>query len=139
MKSAFLGALLLVGAATLGAQAQTKLPPRRGGVQPRAKAAAPVGVTMKDGFLMKEGKVMMTRDAHTEPLTAEMALVNGTKINADGTVTMADGTSTLLKEGDYMSLTGRLTTRVMKAEQDSLLQVAKQGGKGKVKMKKKGK
>lgn len=128
--------LLLMGAATLSAAAQTKLPPRRP-VQPRAKAAAPVGVTMKDGFMMKEGKVMVTRDAHTEPLTAEMALVNGTKITADGTVTMNNGTTTTLQEGDYMSLTGRLTTKAMKAEQDSLMQLSKNGGK--VKMKKKGK
>ncbi|UPL48961.1 DUF6799 domain-containing protein [Hymenobacter sublimis] len=129
-----LATLLLAAAATLSAQAQTKLPPRRP-VQPRAKAAAPVGLTMKDGFLMKGGKVMMTRDAHTEALTSETALVNGTKVRADGTVTLADGTTAMLKEGDYMSLTGRMTTKAMRAEQDSLLQLAKNGGK--VKMKKK--
>ncbi|MBX0291746.1 hypothetical protein K3G63_14945 [Hymenobacter sp. HSC-4F20] len=129
-----LAGLLLTAAATLSAHAQTKLPPRRP-VQPRPKAAAPQGVTLKDGFMMKDGKVMVTRDAHTEPLTAETALVNGTKINADGTVTMANGTTTMLKEGDYMSLTGRMTTKAMKAEQDSLMQLSKNGGK--VKMKKK--
>ncbi|WP_426489889.1 DUF6799 domain-containing protein [Hymenobacter sp. 102] len=128
-------ALLLTSLATLSAEAQTKLPPRRP-VQPRPKAAAPVGVTMKDGFLMKDGKVMVTRDAHTEPLTTETSVVNGTKINASGLVTMPNGTTTTLKEGDYMSLTGRLTTMAMKAEQDSLMQLAK-NGKGKVKMKKK--
>ncbi|RPD49400.1 hypothetical protein DNI29_00945 [Hymenobacter sediminis] len=131
-----LAALLFSGAATLSAEAQTKLPPRRP-VQPRAKAAAPAGVTMKDGFVVKEGKVMVTRDAHTEPLTTETALVNGTKIMADGTVTMANGTTTTLQEGDYMSLTGRLTTKAMKAEQDSLMQLSKNGGKMKMKAKKK--
>ncbi|MDU0370617.1 DUF6799 domain-containing protein [Hymenobacter endophyticus] len=129
------GALLFVSLTTLTAEAQTKLPPRRP-VQPRPKAAAPVGVTMKDGFMMKEGKVMVTRDAHTEALGAETSVVNGTKINPTGTVTMPDGTTAVLKEGDYMSLTGRLTTMAMKAEQDSLMQLAK-NGKGKVKMKKK--
>lgn len=131
---AFLFFLLLAGVTTHSAQAQTKLPPRKP-AQPRPRAAAPVGLTLKDGFVMKEGKVMMTRDAHTEALTSETALVNGTKIGADGTVTMANGTTTTLKEGDYMSLTGRLTTRAMKAEQDSLLQLSRNGGK--VKMKKK--
>lgn len=134
LSSALLASLLLAGGTLLSAQAQTKLPPRKP-AQPRARAAAPVGVTLKDGFVMKEGKVMMTRDAHTEALTAETALVNGTKIGADGTVTMANGTTMMLKEGDYMSLTGRLTTKAMKAEQDSLLQLSKNGGK--VKMKKK--
>ncbi|GAB3299178.1 DUF6799 domain-containing protein [Hymenobacter tenuis] len=133
--SSLLATLLLLGATTLCAQAQTKVAPRRA-VQPKAKVV-PVGITMKDGFMMKEGKVMMTRDAHTETLTSETALLNGTKINADGTVTMTDGTTAMLKEGDYMSLTGRLTTKAMKAEQDSLLQVARDGGKSKAKMKKK--
>lgn len=125
----------VLGAATLNAQAQTKMPPRKP-VQPRQKVVIK-GETMKDGFMMKEGKVMMTRDAHTDALTSETTLVNGTKVKADGTVTMADGTTTMLKEGDYMSLTGRMTTAAYKAQQDSLLQVAKDGGKGKVKMKKK--
>ncbi|MET4109086.1 DUF6799 domain-containing protein [Hymenobacter sp. UYP22] len=129
------GALLFVSLTTLTAEAQTKLPPRRP-VQPRPKAATPVGVTMKDGFMMKEGKVIVTRDAHTEALGAETSVVNGTKITPSGTVTMPDGTTAVLKEGDYMSLTGRLTTMAMKAEQDSLMQLAK-NGKGKVKIKKK--
>ncbi|UYZ62421.1 DUF6799 domain-containing protein [Hymenobacter weizhouensis] len=128
-----LAAALLLCAAAFTTQAQTKLPPRKP-VAPRQKVVIK-GETMKDGFLMKEGKVMMTRDAHTSPLTAETSLVNGTKIGADGTVTMADGTSVMLKEGDYVSLTGRLTTMAMKAEQDSLAQLARQGGKGKSKMK----
>lgn len=128
-------ALLLVGAASLTAEAQTKVAPRKA-VQPRPRAAAPKGETMKDGFLMKDGKVMVTRDAHTEVLASETALVNGTKVNGNGTVTLADGTTATLKEGDYVSLTGRMTTMAMKAEQDSLMQLAK-NGKGKVKMKKK--
>ncbi|RSK43719.1 DUF6799 domain-containing protein [Hymenobacter rigui] len=128
-------ALLLTGLATLTAEAQTTAPPRRS-VQPRPRAAAPVGMTMKDGFVVKDGKVMVTRDAHTETLATETSVVNGTKISPAGVVTMPDGTSTTLKEGDYMSLTGRLTTMAMKAEQDSLMALAK-NGKGKMKMKKK--
>ncbi|RSK31227.1 DUF6799 domain-containing protein [Hymenobacter metallilatus] len=128
-------ALLLTGLASLSAEAQTKMPPRRP-AQPRPRAAAPIGLTMKDGFLVKDGKVMVTRDAHTEILATETSVVNGTKISPAGVVTMPDGTTTTLKEGDYMSLTGRLTTMAMKAEQDSLMQLAK-NGKGKVKMKKK--
>ena len=51
----------------------------------------------------------------------------------DGTVMMADGTTVRLQEGDYMSLTGRMTTRAMKAEQDSLQQVQLMKAKGKKK------
>ncbi|MBT9392933.1 hypothetical protein KLP40_07150 [Hymenobacter sp. NST-14] len=126
VRSTLMATLLLVAASALQAQAQTKAPARRGGVQPKARMVAK-GVTMKDGYLMKEGKVLETRDAHTGNLSTDVTLVNGTKVAADGTVTMADGTTTTLQEGDYMSLTGRLTTRAMKMEQDSLrnLQVEK--------------
>lgn len=114
--------LLLVGAIAFQAEAQTKVPPRRGSIQPKARVVSQ-GETMKDGFLMKDGKLLQTINAHTESLSQESALVNGTKVQPDGNVTMADGSSVRLQEGDYMSPTGRLTTRAMKAEQDSLQQV----------------
>ncbi|TGE09442.1 DUF6799 domain-containing protein [Hymenobacter fodinae] len=134
--------IILAGAAVLCAislrtQAQTSMPPRKA-VQPKQKVVIK-GATMKDGFLMKDGKVMMTRDAHTDALTSETTLVNGTKIGADGTVTMSDGTTTKLQEGDYVSLTGRLTSASFKAQQDSIMQAKMAGGKGKMKTKKKGK
>jgi hypothetical protein len=132
---AILAMAALLGAGTLSAEAQTQMPARKP-VQPRQKTVIK-GETMKDGFLMKDGKVMMTRDAHTDALTTESTLVNGTKVKADGSVTLADGTTTMLKEGDYMSLTGRMTTAAFKAQQDSLMQAAKDGGKGKMKSKKK--
>lgn len=128
---------LALVAGSLAAQAQTKLPPRKP-VQPRAKVVAK-GATLKDGVTMKEGKVLMTQQGLTNPITQETSLVNGTKIQPDGTVTMTNGTTVMMKEGDYMSLTGRLTTMAMRAEQDSLMQLAKDGGKGKMKVKKKGK
>ena len=123
-------ALLLAG--TVAAQAQTKTPPARRSAQPKARIVSN-GATMKDGFLMKDGKVLETRNAHTGAITAESALVNGTKVQPDGTIMMADGTTVRLQEGDYMSLTGRMTTRAMKAEQDSLMQVQVMKAKGKKK------
>ncbi|MBT2557033.1 hypothetical protein J7E24_04495 [Hymenobacter sp. ISL-91] len=128
---ATLAAVMLL-AGTLAAQAQTKTPPARRSVQPKARVVSN-GATMKDGFLMKDGKVLETRNAHTGAITAESALVNGTKVQPDGTVMMADGTTVRLQEGDYMSLTGRMTTRAMKAEQDSLQQVQVMKAKGKKK------
>lgn len=127
----------MLSAASLSTQAQTTMPARKG-VQPKQKVVIK-GATMKDGFLMKDGKVMMTRDAHTSELTSETTLVNGTKVGADGAVTMADGTTTKLQEGDYVSLTGRLTSASYKAQQDSIMQAKMAGGKGKMKAKKKGK
>ncbi|MBC6991878.1 MULTISPECIES: DUF6799 domain-containing protein [Hymenobacter] len=133
----FLPIALLVSLSALAAQAQTKLPPRKP-VAPRGRVA-PTGITLKDGAMMKEGKVMMTQNGHTDPLSQDVTLVNGTKIAVNGTVTAPDGTTTMLKEGDYVSLTGRVTSASMKAQQDSLMMAAKDGGKDKTKMKRKNK
>ena len=127
-------ALALAGAG-LTAQAQTKLPPRKP-VAPRQKVVIKEGAaTLKDGLVMKEGKVLYTQQGQTNPVMTPVTLVNGTKIMADGSVTMADGTTAMLKEGDMLSLSGRMTTMAMKAEQDSLALMAKYGTKGKLKMK----
>jgi hypothetical protein len=130
---------LLLATGSFVAQAQTKLPPRKP-VQPRGRVVLKDGAT-RDGAVMKDGKVILTQQGLTNPVLQETALINGTKIKPDGTLTMTDGTTTQMKEGDYMSLTGRLTTAAMKAEQDSLMKAAMMDpkSKGKVKMKKKGK
>ncbi|GAA3938701.1 hypothetical protein GCM10022406_23610 [Hymenobacter algoricola] len=125
--------MLLVAGASLTVQAQTKMPPRKP-VAPRQKVVIK-GETMKDGAIMKEGKVFFTQQGQTSPVTQPVSLVNGTKIMADGSLTMADGTTAMLREGDVLSLSGRLTTMAMKAEQDSLALMAKYGKKGKLKMK----
>lgn len=125
---------LLLGLSSIAAQAQTKVPPRKP-VQPKARVAS-TGASIKDGVTMKEGKVLMTQSGITNPVTQEAALVNGTKIKPDGTVTMADGTATTLKEGDYLSLSGRLTTAAAKAQQDSLIQATRDNSKSKSKKKK---
>jgi hypothetical protein len=128
-------ALLALAGASLSAQAQTKLPPRKP-VAPRQKVVIK-GETMKDGLIMKEGKVFFTQQGQTNTVTTPVTLVNGTKIMADGAVTMADGTTAMLREGDVMSLSGRMTTKAMKAEQDSLTLLAKYGKKSKLKVKNK--
>ncbi|MBC6699929.1 DUF6799 domain-containing protein [Hymenobacter puniceus] len=129
--------VLLLAMGSFVAQAQTKLPPRKP-VQPRGRVVMKDGAT-RDGAVMKDGKVILTQQGLTNPVLQETSLINGTKIRPDGTLTLADGTTTQMKEGDYMSLTGRLTTAVMKAEQDSLMKAAlADPKKGKTKIKKKG-
>lgn len=119
----------------VAAQAQTKVAPRRA-VAPKQKVVVREGVTLKDGIVMQEGKVLVTQQGHTTPLADATTLTNGTKIMADGTVTKPDGSTVTLREGDMMSLSGRVTTKAMKAEQDSLMMMAK-NGKGKMKVKRK--
>lgn len=131
----FFATLLTLGLLTAGlsAEAQTKVPPRRPATPPARPVMKNAGV--KDGFLMQAGKVMHTQHGHTAPVSALTALPNGTKVQADGVVILADGSTVQLQEGDYMSLSGRLTTIRMKAEQDSLMQAAQMGKDGKSKSK----
>lgn len=111
---------LLLTVTGLSAQAQNKLPPRRGGVAPKPRLAIKPGAEMlKDGVLMKDGKIMLTELGHTDPLAADKTLVNGTKISTTGLITARDGTTTQLQEGDEVSLSGRVTTKAVLAEQDS--------------------
>lgn len=119
----------------VAASAQTKTPPRKA-VAPRPKAATPGAATLKDGVMMKEGKVMATQMGRTASLAQEMTLVNGTKITPTGTVTTPTGVSTQLQEGDMVSLSGRITTGAQQAAQDSLLLVRKAELKSKGKKKK---
>ena len=126
--------ILLLTLGCIAAQAQTKVPARKpAALKPRV---ASNGATMKDGVMMKDGKVLLTQQGLTNPLTQDLTLTNGTKVSPTGSVTLASGTTTTLKEGDMMSLSGRITTATMKAEQDSLLMASKEPGKGKVKKKK---
>lgn len=114
-------AALLLSATGLSAQAQNKLPPRAARAVPRPRLAIKPGQEMlKDGVMLKEGKIILTELGHTGPLVADKTLINGTKITTTGLVTTPDGTSTQLQEGDEMSLSGRVSTKSVLAEQDSL-------------------
>ncbi|GGF02015.1 DUF6799 domain-containing protein [Hymenobacter cavernae] len=126
--------ILLLTLGSVAAQAQTKVPARKP-ASPKPRMVSN-GATMKDGVMMKDGKVLLTQQGLTNPLTQDLTLTNGTKVSPVGAVTLANGTTTTLKEGDMMSLSGRITTATMKAEQDSLLTASKEPGKGKAKKKK---
>ncbi|MCC3160734.1 hypothetical protein LJ737_26090 [Hymenobacter sp. 15J16-1T3B] len=131
----FSSTLLTLGLLTLGiaAQAQTRPAPRKAAV-PQRPVMRNAG--MKDGFMMTDGKVMHTENGHTMPVAALTTLPSGVKVQPDGVVIMADGSTTQLQNGDYMSPSGRLLTARMKAEQDSLAKAAVLDPKGKNKKKK---
>ncbi|WP_046243951.1 DUF6799 domain-containing protein [Hymenobacter terrenus] len=105
------------------AHAQGGLPPRRGGIAPKPRAAAATGVGLKDGLTMQKGRVVLTEAGITNPLSADKKLINGTTISTTGLVTATDGTTTQMNEGDMVSLTGRVTTRSSIVEADSLLKI----------------
>jgi len=105
------------------AQAQSSLPARRGGVAPKPRAAAPLGPVVKDGFVMEKGRVILTEQGTTNPLTEDKTLRNGVVVTSAGIVKATDGTTAQMVEGDYVSLTGRLTTHASIVEADSLLKI----------------
>ena len=98
------------------AQAQMARP---GHVAPKPRLNSN-GPSLKDGLTMQKGRIILTELGVTNPLTADKKLLNGTIITPAGVVTGTDGTATQIKEGDHVSLTGRLTTHASIVEADSL-------------------
>ncbi|WP_457065803.1 DUF6799 domain-containing protein [Hymenobacter sp. UYAg731] len=92
-------------------------------MQPKPRAVASAIEGIKDGISMQKGRVVLTELGISNPLTADKKLINGTVITPAGVVTMPDGTATQITEGDYVSLTGRVTTRRAIADADSIAKV----------------
>lgn len=93
-------------------------PPRRGGVAPvRAKTS---GVMAKDGVTLTGGRVMYTELGLTAPITENKKFINGTTVSPTGLITSPGGSTTQLNEGDYASLSGRITTKREMIEADSV-------------------
>ncbi len=65
-----------------------------------------------DMVLMKDGKMMVVRHGEMKPLDMVMTLENGARVAMDGTVTMRDGTSRRLTDGEALTLDGEPTTAV---------------------------
>ena len=109
---------------TVPAAARRVLAPRRA-VAPRRTGAAPVrartsGVMAKDGLTLENGRVLFTELGLTTPIEQDKRLLNGTLITTKGQVTNVEGVTSQLAEGDYLSLTGRLTTKREMVEADSV-------------------
>lgn len=104
-----------------GAQAQSR-PAPHARIAPKARPKAGAAM-LKDGVMMKDGKLIATEMGMTNPVEGDKTLRNGTVITAAGVITGKDGTTTQLKEGDYVSLTGRVETRAEVAAQDSILKL----------------
>lgn len=94
-------------------------PPRRGGAAQPVRAKTN-GVMAKDGVTLTSGRVLYTELGLTAPLTENKKFINGTTVTPTGLITNADGSTTQLNEGDYASLSGRVTTKREMIEADSV-------------------
>jgi hypothetical protein len=111
--------------ATQNPAARRVLAPRRVVAPRRAGAAAPTraktsGVMAKDGLTMQNGRVILTDLGLTAPIEQDKRLLNGTLITTKGQVTNVEGVTSQLNEGDYVSLTGRITSKREMVEADSV-------------------
>jgi hypothetical protein len=101
MKSLTLSLTLLLGllaAETAVAQTATTAPKMPAG----AKEA-----NSSDRFLLQGGQVVLVQGKRPTPLTKNVVLSNGTKINyKSGIVELPGGKITTLKEGDYVRMNG---------------------------------
>jgi hypothetical protein len=78
------------------------------------------GVMAKDGVTLVNGRVMYTELGLTAPITEDKKFINGTTVSPTGLITSASGSTTQLAEGDYASLSGRITTKREMIEADSV-------------------
>ena len=65
-----------------------------------------------DMVLMKDGRMMVVRHGEMKPLDMITTLDNGARVAMDGTVTMPDGTSRRLTDGEALTMDGEPTTAV---------------------------
>ena len=112
--------LLAVLLGSFSVQAQTAKPGR---VAPKPRPTAAKTEGTKDGLSMQKGREVLTELGISNPLTADKKLINGTVITPTGIVTGTDGIAAQMKEGDHVSLTGRITSRTDIMAADSIAKV----------------
>ncbi len=64
----------------------------------------------EDMVMMKSGTMMVVRNGEMSPMDMVMTLSNGTRIAMDGSITMPDGTSRMLMDGEAITMDGEMTT-----------------------------
>ena len=70
-----------------------------------------------EGIMMRNGKVMVMQNGQSAPLTADKTLSNGEVVSSNGQVKMADGTTTMLKDGDWINMNGTISHHDAKMKQ----------------------
>lgn len=62
----------------------------------------------KDCVIMKHGKMLVTKDGNTKVMTDDMTMQDGCRVKTDGTVISADGQKMMLKDGDAITMDGKM-------------------------------
>ena len=61
-----------------------------------------------DHVMMHDGKMVIMKQGKTTPMDKEMTMTDGTKVMMDGSVTLKDGKKKMLKEGDIVTMDGKM-------------------------------
>ncbi len=61
-----------------------------------------------DGYKMRAGKLMMIKDGKEILVEKAVMMSNGITIMSDGTILKKDGSKSMLKEGEYMDMNGKI-------------------------------
>ncbi|WP_162996872.1 DUF6799 domain-containing protein [Mucilaginibacter kameinonensis] len=73
-----------------------------------AGVMAQTHMKMKDGVMMKDGKMMVMKEGKTMMMDKDMTMSNGTMVMTDGMVKMKDGKSMMLKNGQCVNMDGTI-------------------------------
>jgi len=61
-----------------------------------------------DGYVMQNGKVMMSKNGKMTTMEKEMTFSDGSVLMSDGTILRKDGTKLMIKDGEYVDMTGKV-------------------------------
>jgi uncharacterized protein YdeI (BOF family) len=61
-----------------------------------------------DGYRLQNGKVMMSKNGQMTTMEKEMTFNDGSVLRSDGTIIRKDGTKLMIKDGEYVDLTGKV-------------------------------
>ena len=62
-----------------------------------------------NGYLMKDGRMMMVKDGNLMLIQKDITLSNGTVIMADGNYRQKGKSKTKLQDGDHIDMNGNIT------------------------------
>lgn len=63
---------------------------------------------MRDGTMMKNGKMMVMKNGKMMPMTEDMTMTDGSMCMKDGTCKTKDGMTMKMKDGDMMAMDGTM-------------------------------
>ena len=61
-----------------------------------------------DGYRLQNGKIMVSKNGQMTTMEKEMTFSDGSILRSDGTIIRKDGTKLMIKDGEYVDITGKV-------------------------------